>query len=45
MSVGGEAVPERGKGGDDDSWIDVNPYWAKKMKKIHAIDSAAINGW
>jgi hypothetical protein len=24
MSVGGEATPRRGKGGDDVSWADVN---------------------
>jgi hypothetical protein len=29
MSAGGEAVPGRGKGGDDARWVDVNPYWIK----------------
>jgi hypothetical protein len=42
-SVGGEAAPEREKGGDDVSWTDVNLIWTKKIKKIHAVDSATTN--
>jgi hypothetical protein len=39
-STGGEAVPEREKGGDDVSWIDAN-LTRKKMNKTHAVNSAA----
>jgi hypothetical protein len=38
----GEAAPERGKGGDDASWTDVNLI-RPKMKKICVVDSTAIN--
>jgi hypothetical protein len=40
ISVGGEASPERRKGGDDASWVDVN-FTVPKNKKIHTVDSAA----
>jgi hypothetical protein len=42
-SVGGEATPEREKEGDDASWTDAN-LTVSKRKKIHGIDSTAING-
>jgi hypothetical protein len=32
-SIGGDAVLGSVKGGDDTSWDDANPYYAKKMKK------------
>jgi hypothetical protein len=44
MSAEGGAAMERGKGGDNASWIDVNLTGPKNKKKIHAIDSAASNG-
>jgi hypothetical protein len=37
------APPGRGKGGDDASWPDAN-LTEPKIKKIHAVDSAATNG-
>jgi hypothetical protein len=37
-------APGREKGGDDASWADVDLI-GPKMKKIHAVDSAATNGW
>jgi hypothetical protein len=40
-SVGGEATPERRKGGDDISWTDVD-LTGSKIKKIHAIDSTLL---
>jgi hypothetical protein len=44
-SVGGETALGRGKGGDDASWADTDLTEPKK-KKIHVVDSAAINnGW
>jgi hypothetical protein len=43
-SVGGDAVPRREKGGDDTSWADVKSSLGRQIKKIHAIDSTAING-
>jgi hypothetical protein len=42
-SVRGEATLRRRKGGGDASWADVNPT-GQKMKKIHVVDSVAING-
>jgi hypothetical protein len=42
-SAGGEAVPGRGKGGDNAGWADVNLI-GRKMKKNHAIDLAVVNG-
>jgi hypothetical protein len=33
MSVGGEAAPGRGKGGDDVSWADANLIGPKNEKK------------
>jgi hypothetical protein len=30
MSVGGEVILGRGKGGDDASWANANHYWAEK---------------
>jgi hypothetical protein len=41
-SAGGEAAPERGKGVDDVSWVDVNLIYPK-TKKAYTIDSVAIN--
>jgi hypothetical protein len=41
-SVGGETALGKGKGGDDASWADADLTEPKK-KKIHAVDSAAIN--
>jgi hypothetical protein len=38
-SVGGEAAPGMGKGGNDASWAGTN------LKKIHALNSVATNGW
>jgi hypothetical protein len=43
-SVGGEATPGRGRGGDDANWADVN-FTGQKMKKIHTVDSIATHGW
>jgi hypothetical protein len=40
-SARGEAVPGRGKGGDDASWADVN---LTGPKKIHMVDSVDTNG-
>jgi hypothetical protein len=42
MSAGGEATPKK-RGWDDASWADTN-LTGPKMKKIHAVDSVAING-
>jgi hypothetical protein len=42
-SARGEAVPRRGKGGDDAGWAHVNLI-GPKMKKNHTIDLAAVNG-
>jgi hypothetical protein len=42
-SVRGEAAPEKEKRGDSVSWADVN-FIRLKIKKIHTIDSAGING-
>jgi hypothetical protein len=42
-SVGGEVAPGRGKGEDNVSWANAN-LTGQKMKKIHAVDSAASNG-
>jgi hypothetical protein len=42
-SVEGEAASERGKGGDDANWADVN-VTGPKIKKIHTVDSVATNG-
>jgi hypothetical protein len=41
-STGGEATPKRKNGGDDTNWVDANLI-GPKMKKIHVIDSVAIN--
>jgi hypothetical protein len=41
-SVRGDAISKRGKGGDNVSWADMN-LTRPKMKKMHAVDSAAIN--
>jgi hypothetical protein len=41
--VGGETAPRREKGGDDISWADANLI-GPKIKKIHAVDLAGING-
>jgi hypothetical protein len=41
--AGGEAPPRREKGRDDASWSDAN--LTRLKKKIHVIDSAAINEW
>jgi hypothetical protein len=38
------ATPERGNGGDDDGWA-TQILLDQKMKKIHVVDSIAINGW
>jgi hypothetical protein len=43
MLVGGEAVPESGKGGDDANWADTN-FIVPKNKKNYTVDSAATNG-
>jgi hypothetical protein len=40
--IGGETSPRREKGGDD-SWADANLI-GPKIKKIHAVDLAGING-
>jgi hypothetical protein len=37
-----DAASERGNGGDDPSWSDVNLI-GPKMKKIHTVDSACTN--
>jgi hypothetical protein len=42
MSVGGEATPERAKGGDHVSWANTNLI-GQKIKKIHAVNSPATN--
>jgi hypothetical protein len=42
-STGGEVAVGRGKGGADASWADTN-LSMKKLKKIHAVNSASING-
>jgi hypothetical protein len=43
-SVRGDALPGRGKGGDDASWVGAN-FTRSKIKKIHAIESSATNEW
>jgi hypothetical protein len=43
-SAGEEAASRRGKGGDDTCWADAN-LTGPKMKKMHMVDSVAINGW
>jgi hypothetical protein len=42
ISAGGEAASGREKGRDDISWADMN-FTGPKMKKIHAVNLAAIN--
>jgi hypothetical protein len=34
-SAGGEAAPERGKGGDDASWVDTNLTGQKNKENSH----------
>jgi hypothetical protein len=42
-SIGGDAAPERGKGGENTSLVDANLAWPKNKIKIQTVDSAVIN--
>jgi hypothetical protein len=44
MSVGREAAPRKGKGGDNARWANTK-LTVSKIKKIHVVDSVATNGW
>jgi hypothetical protein len=43
-SIGGDVAPGMGKEGDDAVGL-TQILLGRKMKKIHAVDSTAINEW